>query len=185
VYGNPNSLPINEYAETKPLSPYGYHKLLSEKLFSEYHRFFNLKTCSLRIFSAYGPGLKKQLFWDIYTKNLTNKTINLFGTGKESRDFIYISDLIKAVACVLKNANFKGETINVASGIEIVIGNAANLFLESIDSEKSLLFNGEEKSGDPKNWKADISELKKLGFEPAITLKEGLKEYSKWLKKIA
>jgi dTDP-glucose 4,6-dehydratase/UDP-glucose 4-epimerase len=69
VYGNPSSTPIMEALEPKPVSPYGYHKLLSENLLYEYHRFFNIKTCSLRVFSVYGEGLKKQLFWDIYNKS--------------------------------------------------------------------------------------------------------------------
>ena len=182
VYGNPNELPIKENAEVKPLSPYGYHKLLSEKLLTEYHHFFKLKTCSLRVFSAYGPGLKKQLFWDTYQKTLSQESVNLFGTGEESRDFIYISDLVKAVECVLNHAEFKGETINVASGNETTIKDAASAFLKSFNSNKQLLFSGEEKSGDPKNWRADISALKKLGFDPKVDINKGIEKYAFWLK---
>lgn len=181
VYGNPNELPIKEGAEVKPLSPYGYHKLLSEKLLAEYHHFFSLKTCSLRVFSAYGPGLKKQLFWDIYQKTLSQTSVNLYGTGAESRDFIYISDLVEAVECVMIRAEFKGETINVASGTETTIEKAASLFLESFKSGKQLLFSGEEKSGDPKNWRADISILEKFGFTPKIDINKGIEEYAFWL----
>ena len=68
VYGNPQILPITENSKCKPLSPYGFHKLQSELLLTEYHKFFGLKTCNLRVFSAYGPRLKKQLFWDLYQK---------------------------------------------------------------------------------------------------------------------
>lgn len=184
IYGNPNELPIKEDAEVKPLSPYGYHKLLSEKLLTEYHHFFKLKTCSLRVFSAYGPGLKKQLFWDTYQKTLLHDSVNLFGTGMESRDFIYISDLVKAVECIMTHAEFKGETINVASGTETTIKEAASIFLKSFNSGKQLIFSGEEKSGDPKNWRADISALKKIGFEPVITINEGIQKYTSWLTEL-
>lgn len=181
VYGNPTELPITEDAVVKPLSPYGYHKLLSEKLLTEYHHFFKLKTCSLRVFSAYGPGLKKQLFWDIYQKAILHESVNLFGTGNESRDFIYISDLVKAVECIMSHAKFEGETINVSSGIETTIKDAACFFLKHFSSDKQLLFSGEEKSGDPKNWRADISALNKMGFEPVIDVSEGIKKYTDWL----
>ena len=78
VYGNPKSLPIKESDPTNPLSPYGINKLKSEKLLNEYFQKYGLRTCSLRIFSAYGPGLKKQLFWDIYQKALKEKEIKHF-----------------------------------------------------------------------------------------------------------
>ena len=77
VYGNPKFLPITENSVCKPLFPYGFHKLQSELLLTEYYNFFGLKTCSLRVFSAYGPLLKKQLFWDLYQKAIQNDTISL------------------------------------------------------------------------------------------------------------
>jgi UDP-glucose 4-epimerase len=64
VYGNPHNLPVKESDETKPLSPYGYHKLMSELLLKEYHQCFGLKTLSLRLFSAYGNGQKKLFLFD-------------------------------------------------------------------------------------------------------------------------
>ncbi len=181
VYGNPIQLPIKENSELRPLSPYGYHKMLSEKLLLEYHRFFNLKTCSLRVFSAYGPGLRKQLFWDIFQKTRLNTSINLFGTGQESRDFIYISDLVSAVDCIMAKAEFKGEAINIASGDETSIFKVANEFLNQLSINQKLIFSGAEKSGDPKNWRADISLLKDFNFSPMTSINEGVKKYANWL----
>ncbi len=63
------------------------------KLFYEQYK---IKCCSLRIFSAYGEGLKKQLFWDLYQKVKANPSVVLFGSGNESRDFIHISDILLA-----------------------------------------------------------------------------------------
>ena len=181
VYGNPVQLPIKENAELKPLSPYGYHKMLSEKLLTEYHHFFNLKTCSLRVFSAYGPGLKKQLFWDVFQKSLKSKNILLYGTGKESRDFIAVSDLVKAVELIMQHANFCGEAINIASGKEIFIRDAIETFNHIHAKEWEINFSNQQKEGDPINWCADISYLKKLGFVPNHDLSPGLKAYSNWL----
>ncbi len=181
VYGNPYQLPINESGELKPLSPYGYHKMLSEKLLMEYHRFFGLKTCSLRVFSAYGPGLKKQLFWDIYQKAESSKNIKLYGTGNESRDFIYISDLVNALDLVLHNSNFEGEAINIASGIEISIKDAASTFAKCYPETISIEFSGDVKEGDPINWRADIGVLKSMNYNPAVSITKGLEMYINWL----
>jgi dTDP-glucose 4,6-dehydratase/UDP-glucose 4-epimerase len=182
VYGNPKSLPVKETAEINPLSPYGRHKLQSELLLKKYYNTYKLSTCSLRVFSAYGIGLKKQLFWDIYQKTLLGKIIRLFGAGNESRDFIFIDDLLSAIDRIIKNGKFSGEAINVSSGIETKIKDAAQIFLSFLGNEFILEFSGEEKAGDPKNWRADITILKQLGFTPFVTFDEGIKKYAEWLK---
>lgn len=94
VYGNPVSLPVTESQAVAPVSPYGMHKAMAENICEEFYRFWGVSTCSVRIFSAYGPGLKKQLLWDISCKLLNDGPLHLFGTGEETRDFIYISDLV-------------------------------------------------------------------------------------------
>jgi len=182
VYGNPVKLPITESQTPAPVSPYGFHKLQSEYLLKEYHRFFGLKTISLRVFSAYGPGLKKQLFYDLYRKILNNEVVELFGTGKESRDFIYIDDLVKAVECIIKNGTLDGEAVNVASGKEDSIAAVAKIFNESLGGKRTIVFNGNIKAGDPVNWRADISKLISYGFRPNFITDEGIPLTAKWLK---
>lgn len=184
VYGNPAVLPIQEMAETKPLSPYGYHKLLSENLLTEYYRFFNLKTCSLRVFSAYGDGLKKQLFWDVYNKTIQSSEVRLYGTGYESRDFIYILDLISIVEVIMLKAKFEGEVYNVANGEEIMIQDAVSLFFKELGWCGKVVFSGEEKTGDPINWKADISKIAELGYKRKYSFTDGIKHYCEWLKEL-
>jgi UDP-glucose 4-epimerase len=182
VYGNPQSLPISEDFPAKPLSPYGFHKLQSELLLTEYHKFFGLKTCSLRVFSLYGDGLKKQVFWDISQKVLNLGLVEMFGTGAESRDFIFILDLMKAVEVIIEKSYFEGDVYNVANGEETKIKDAVEIFFQEFCPDKKFIFSGKVKIGDPNNWLADISKIKKLGFYPLFTIHEGLKNYSKWLK---
>lgn len=182
VYGNPKVLPITEDSVCKPLSPYGFHKLQSELLLTEYHNFFGLRTCSLRVFSAYGPGLKKQLFWDLYQKASQNNVVSLFGTGNETRDFIYIDDLLQIIDLVIQNSTFQGSIYNVASNIETTIAEAAHVFIEAFSPEKEAVFNGEEKLGDPTNWLAEMEKLKKYGFRPEYNLHLGLNKYTEWLR---
>jgi len=183
VYGNPKTLPITENTSCKPLSPYGFHKLQSELLLTEYHKFFGLNTCSLRVFSAYGPRLKKQLFWDLYQKAIQGEVVTLFGSGSETRDFIYIDDLMQIMDLVIQNSSFEGSIYNVGSHQEIAIAEAAQVFLNEFSPEKKVEFNGEVKVGDPNNWLANMEKLKKYGFEPHYNLSLGLKKYAEWLRK--
>jgi len=183
VYGNPSSLPIKEDQRLSPLSPYGDHKLQAEIICKEFNQYFNIKTCSVRVFSAYGPKLSKQIFWDIYQKALKSKEITLFGTGNESRDFIYINDLAIALECVIKHADFNAEAYNIASGIEVKISEAANTLIEYLGMGNTINFNHQTKSGDPVNWHADISKLKSFGFMPSYKIHDGLKETAQWMLK--
>lgn len=183
VYGNPTELPIKEKVTFSPISPYGIHKMQAEQICQEFHNFYNIKTCSLRIFSAYGEGLKKQLFWDLFQKFSKNNSIELFGTGNETRDFIYIDDIVQAIYCVVQNADFKGEAINIANGEELSINKIANLFCNEFTIEKKkITFNNKVKTGDPLNWRADITTLKSFGYEQKNSIEEGIKNYILWAK---
>ncbi|MCB0501081.1 MAG: NAD-dependent epimerase/dehydratase family protein [Bacteroidetes bacterium] len=182
VYGSPEALPIKENQIINPISPYGFHKKLAEDICHEYYRFFNINCCSLRVFSAYGPGLKKQLFWDIFQKSKQSNTITLFGTGKESRDFIFINDIVHAIEILVHNTDcFKGTNINLASGKEFTIKEVVQILLHKINWKGELKFSGQIRKGDPLNWRADISILENLGFQSKFDIEDGLSEYAKWL----
>jgi UDP-glucose 4-epimerase len=183
VYGNPVSLPIKETDISKPVSPYGSHKLQAEMICDEFYQFFNINTCSVRIFSAYGEGLTKQLFWDLAQKSKQDKTISLFGTGNESRDFIYVKDIARIIELIIYKASFTAECYNVGNGIEISIKEVAELFLQLLKWNGNLLFKGSARKGDPSNWQADISKIKSLGYTSLYTVETGLKNYVEWLVK--
>ena len=180
VYGNPERLPIIENQGLAPISPYGIHKKMAEAICKEFNDIYNIPTCSLRIFSAYGNNLKKQLFWDLHLKS-KEKAVNLFGTGKESRDFIHVKDVVNAINCVITNANFNGEILNVANGKEHLISNVVSSFYAFYDKDCEYKFNGNSRPGDPINWVADISKLKALGYKQTVTLDNGLRDYAVWL----
>ncbi|WP_214071538.1 NAD-dependent epimerase/dehydratase family protein [Mucilaginibacter sp. dw_454] len=185
VYGNPVSLPIEENTALIPMSPYGWHKLYAEQICKEYYYLYDLHTINLRLFSVYGENLKKQLFWDTYQKCKHTTEIELFGTGNETRDFIYVSDLLHAIDCIVKRGLFNGESVNVASGIETTIKEAATVFCEYVDKKIKVKFNKITKPGDPLNWRADIGVLRSWGFEPGFSITEGLKGTVAWLKENA
>lgn len=185
VYGNPKEIPISENSTLNPVSPYGIHKRQAELICKEFYDFYHIRTCSLRIFSVYGPGLKKQLLWDLYQKSLNNKNeITLYGTGKESRDFIFIDDLVRALVLIILNADFKGECINIANGEEIFIENIASVFYKKLEWSGQIIFNQENRLGDPINWKADVGVLQQMNYSPVFNLEEGITIYVKWLKEL-
>jgi UDP-glucose 4-epimerase len=182
VYGNPEYLPIDENHPLQPISPYGVHKKLSEDICKSFFENYNIPTCSLRIFSAFGNGLKKQLFWDLHLKAQNNTVVKLFGTGEESRDFIHVKDVVQAINLVIKNADFKNDVINVANGKELMIKDIAKTFYDIYKHEVKFTFQNKERKGDPSNWVADISKLMALGFTANVEVNKGLNSYVEWLR---
>lgn len=185
VYGNPTRLPISENEITQPLSAYGFHKLIAEQLCQEYSNMYGVKTAIVRPFSVYGPGLKKQLYWDLYQKaSHANGSIELFGTGKESRDYIHVRDLVHGIECILKKGKIQGEIYNLASGIETTIEDAVGIFMQALPNPPAWHFNGKVREGDPLNWRADIARISQLGFTPAHDLTSGLHETAGWIRSL-
>lgn len=185
VYGNPESLPIRESQQIMPVSPYGYHKVMAEMICEEYSKYWNIQTCCLRIFSAYGPRLKKQIFWDLYHKIIRDDQPCLWGTGHESRDFIYISDIIRIIDLAIQHSSFNGEVVNVANGKQIEIQEVAETVRKLIGTDKTISFNQASRKGDPINWEADISIIRQWGYEPSVELEDGVRSYIEWVRKFA
>lgn len=189
VYGNPAKLPLQEDGPTAPISPYGAHKHLAEQMMYDYARIFKLTGSILRIFSAYGAGLRKQLFWDVLNRHYTappaeRALLTLLGTGEESRDFIHARDVARSALCVA--AVPKPQTvqvINVAGGEEVRIADAVGLLMNAGDPGVAIRFAGQSRVGDPSRWVADISKLRSLGYIPSVELGAGLAEYHAWFRR--
>jgi UDP-glucose 4-epimerase len=181
VYGNPQKLPIKESEKLYPISPYGYHKMMAEDICRMYYCCYGIKTLSLRIFSAYGPGQQKMLLWDLHQKiKNSNGEITLFGTGEESRDFIHINDIFQQLILAINYSEFQGETINVANGTEVKIREIAELYKQHHPTLFDYKFNGQNRPGDPLNWCADISRMKKWGYLSKVSIEDGIIDYIKW-----
>lgn len=184
VYGNPNSLPISEDFASLPISPYGLHKRQCEDLCEYFARVERLPIVIARIFSAYGSGLRKQLFWDLVGKIANNPSVELFGTGNETRDFIHVDDVVDAIVLVSERSDRL--YYNLANGVEVSIREAAGLLAKSMGKDPAnIAFNGQVKPGDPLYWRADIGELRKIGYKQKVSLADGLQSYAEWVKKDA
>ncbi|HVW19083.1 MAG TPA: NAD-dependent epimerase/dehydratase family protein [Solirubrobacteraceae bacterium] len=181
VYGDPGVLPIAETAPPAPVSPYGRHRLLCERLLSERHRGRELPVAVARVFSAYGEGLRRQLLWDVARQALDGGVVALSGTGEETRDFLHVEDVARALATIAREAAFADERINVASGEETTVRAVAERLTAELGGAR-VEFDGRERSGDPRRWRADVTALRALGFGPAVPLDAGLARYARWAR---
>ncbi|WP_186438468.1 NAD-dependent epimerase/dehydratase family protein [Cohnella terricola] len=183
VYGNPSVIPISETVNCSPISPYGTHKMVSEKLIEEYFQRYGVSHTILRVFSAYGIGLRKQVIYDMCKKftDPTTEYVEVYGTGTESRDFIHIFDICRAMDYVMK-PNAQG-IYNLGSGRQTTVSELVELIKKNYNNSKSIRFTGEVRLGDPINWEANIDKISKLGFRSTIPLEQGLKEYCEWYGK--
>jgi UDP-glucose 4-epimerase len=185
VYGDPLSLPVGEDAPLSPVSVYGFNKQIAETLLAEYHATFGVRSCAARVFSAYGPGLRRQLLYDVCQKALAGPTVRLFGTGHETRDFIHATDVARAVRVLAEGAPMQAEAYNVASGVETSVAEIARGLVAVLAPTSTIEFSGSQRPGDPLRWRADISAIEELGFEPSISIDAGLEEYALWCEREA
>ena len=182
VYGNPEFLPVSEAQHCAPLSPYGFHKWYCEQLCLEFTKLYNLPTACVRIFSAYGPGLRRQVLWDICQKVITQNTLRLQGTGQESRDFVHAVDIAKALLLIATDSPMQGQTYNLGSGREVTIQALTNIAVQALGYQGEVEFDGQVPAGNPLNWQADLSALKSLGFTPSVPLEQGVQAFSNWCR---
>ncbi len=188
VYGNPAQLPVMEDCSVAPISPYGIHKAAAELMCHAYAKLYGFRSVALRVFSAYGPGLRKQVIWDIATKALKASAdgtnfVHLDGTGRETRDFVYVEDVADAALVLARNGWPEAvQQVNIGSGVEVSIRQLARKIVEILGVKVEVSFSGAARAGDPARWCADISLLRELGGLPRTTLDRGLKGVSTWLE---
>jgi UDP-glucose 4-epimerase len=190
VYGNPATLPITEDLEVSPISPYGVHKVVAENLLTHYARLYRFPLTVLRIFSAYGAGLRRQLFWDALRKFVDAEragthAVSFFGDGQESRDFVHAADVGLIVAALLaQDPPTAPALINVARGQEVTIHDAVHTLREVSGVDVKITFDGVERTGDPKRWRADVSRLRARHLKCSTDLTTGLREYVEWAREL-
>jgi len=181
VYGNPIRLPIRETDPTFPISPYGVSKLASERYVNVYSQLYSIKTASLRFFSVYGPRQKKQIVFDFIEK-LSNdpKKLVIIGDGTQTRDMVYVNDVIQSLLKVALYSQFNGNIYNVACGKSYTTLKIAQTLINIMKINPKLIFTKHIRPGDAAIWKADISKLQKLSYVPQYSLEEGLRSTLNW-----
>ncbi len=184
VHGVGHSGCIAESASIQPLSPYGYHKLMMEQLCRSYASSYGLRCLVLRLFSVYGPGLRKQLLWELCRRlQDAPDSIELSGTGEELRDWTHVSDVLRSIETMADMASPEVPTLNVGTGRATSVREFAQMVVDAFakgGQRSKLHFNGKVRAGDPFSLVADPQRLHVLGFEWSILPQEGIDEYVRW-----
>lgn len=183
VYGNANVLPIVEESPLAPISPYGVHKMIAEDLCRSYGRTFGLSVAIVRIFSAYGIGLRKQLLWDASRKALAGD-FRFAGSGQETRDWVNAEDIARLLLIAGDNAGSETPIVNGASGTEVANQSILELLFESLGANRGPEFTGHARSGDPDRYAGDPARASAWGWAPRRPWQEGVREYARWYREI-
>lgn len=162
VYGEVETLPIPATTPTRPISPYGHHKVMCETLAREYALCFGIPSLILRIFSVFGAEQRRLLIWELFRKFLSDASVVLDGTGEEARDYIHIDDLAEQVATALTASTTPYFVLNLGSGRSVTTRRLAQLVGRALASDKDVRFTGRRREGDPREWRADMSSYEAL-----------------------
>jgi UDP-glucose 4-epimerase len=181
VYGIVTRTPIEESFSLNPVSPYGYHKQLSERLCESYANNYYVNVKILRLFSVYGRELHKQLLWDACNKILRGD-YKFFGTGMEVRDWVHVEDATELIVRSADHSFASVEKVNCASGKGVTVSEIIKWLMVAFDIDAEPEFTGKERKGNPDIYVADISKATSWGWQPKINLHDGINDYVRWFK---
>ena len=191
VYGKTKSPRKNEDDNLNPTSPYGVSKLAAENYVQVFQRLYGLETVCLRYFNVYGPrqrvdvhgsyGGVISIFINRILKNMP-PTIN--GDGEQTRDFVYIDDVVEANILAMNSQNGAGEVFNIATGKNVSINRVAEILKQIMKKEDLENIHTEPRPTDLKHGYASISKAEEiLGYKPQFSIEEGLTQLVNWYTK--
>jgi UDP-glucose 4-epimerase len=188
IYGDPVKLPIKENHAKNPKSPYGFSKLVSECYAIFYRDNYPVNITVIRPFNVYGPMQNPNSPYSgvisIFIKHaLENKDLIIYGDGKQTRDFIFIDDLIRLCTLILNDKRADNKIFNAATGNETTINDLAQEIIQLLNSKSKIKYEAARK-GDIKRSFADISYInQEIDFIPKYSIEEGLKKFIDYQKK--
>lgn len=180
-------LPTTEDSKIHPTSVYGITKQNQEQLVLTVCKSLNIGAVAYRYQNVYGPG---QSLLNPYTGILSifstriknGNPINIFEDGKETRDFVFIDDVVEATILGLQNDNANGQVYNVGTGIATDVITVANTLAKYYQREIPIQISGNYRLGDIRHNFADITKIKaELGFEPQWYFEKGIEAFTNWV----
>jgi UDP-glucose 4-epimerase len=184
VYGASHNGPISVEAVPEPMSPYGQHKLMMEQLCKSYSVTFGIRSTVVRLFSVYGPHLRKQLLWDICCRlQQGERTLVLGGTGDEMRDWTEVHDvarLLTTIGDLPQRDTFR--IIDGGSGCGTRVADIASMLVRNWGYDVAVRYSGMVRAGDPFSLVAEETCLRDLPFDWSIPIDQGLADYQRWFK---
>ncbi len=181
IYGDQKRQPVDEQVLPDLRTPYAVSKLASEHYIFTLGRHYGIEAVALRIFNAYGPGQALPPAYppvvpQFLDRILRGGSVVVFGTGKQTRDYVYVEDVVDALITAGEREGIDGQVINIGSGVETSVEELIALMEEVIGRRAHVLYN-QEQSGGVRRLVADIEKAEKLlGYRPQWSLEEGLRE---------
>lgn len=186
VYGDEPTLPKKEESVIRPLTPYAVDKFAAEQYVLDYNHLYGIPTSAVRFFNVYGPNQNPEspysgvisILVDRYKKIQAGAEteFTLFGDGSQSRDFVFIEDVIQALLLVASKEDSLGRQFNVGTGEALDLNELIGVIDEALDIKLPVKYEA-ERDGDIKDSVADISRLKSLGFKPNFSVQAGMRKY--------
>jgi len=185
VYGDNTDLPLKETSSTNPLSPYAATKLAGELYANIFSNVYNLPIVSLRYFNVYGPwqnphGDYAAVIPLFISKILDDQPLVIYGDGKQTRDFIFVEDVVRANIFFAEKA--ENGVFNIGCGVKTSINEIAKIILKISNKNNTEIIYKEKREGDIKDSFSDISKMKKTGFKPEYSLEAGIRKTYNWFK---
>ncbi|CCH94580.1 Uncharacterized UDP-glucose epimerase ytcB [Microcystis aeruginosa PCC 9432] len=183
VYGNAETMPTPETLCPQPVSPYGITKLAAERLCWLYHQNFNVPVTALRYFTVYGPRQRPDMaFHKFFQAAIAGKPIGIYGDGKQTRDFTFISDAVAANLAAAVVPEALGEVFNIGGGSRVVLLDVLDTMEKVIGKPIERLHQGLAR-GDARHTAADVTKARTiLGYNPQVSLAEGLAQEWQWIQ---
>lgn len=180
-------LATDEESKIHPSSIYGITKQVQEQMFMTMGKSLNIPVVAFRYQNVYGAGQSLSNPYtgilSIFSTRIKNKNdINIFEDGKESRDFVYIDDVVDATILGIEKDEANHEVFNVGLGKSIDVLTVANTLVKEYQSTSNIIISGNYRIGDIRDNYADITKIKeKLGFEPKVSFEDGIKKFTTWV----
>jgi UDP-glucose 4-epimerase len=181
VYGVVKRGPISIYEPLNPASPYGQHKKIAEELVLSYARHFGIRGSIVRLFSVFGAGLRKQLWWDACKKFDCGQS-EFAGSGTETRDWLHVEDAASLLVKASEQATPNVCVVNGGVGIGTPISEIVFALADELAFGVTPLFTGRSKAGDPTHYQADISQALELGWSPLHNWRTEVAPYVRWFR---
>ncbi|MCS3668733.1 UDP-glucose 4-epimerase [Salinibacter ruber] len=174
--------PIHEDMACNPKAPYGASKLAGEGYCSAYHGSFGIETVALRFGNVYGPrsGHKSSVVAKFIRRALNGKTLEIYGDGQQTRDFIHTEDLTRAIFLAATEGDVGGEIYQIATNSETTVNELTDLILETLSEEVGLedvdVQHTDPRAGDVRRNYSDTTKAEEvLGWVPEVKLRQGLR----------
>ena len=185
VYGDSDVFPTPENTPLAPISNYGAAKCAFEMYLSSYCEVYGMSAVSLRMANIIGPRLTHGVIYDFYMKLKQDRTrLEVLGTGEQEKAYMYITDTAEAAYILAERMKQGHKPVNVSSGERLTVARIADLVCRGLGlSNVEIQYTGNKRgwTGDVVITDLDISLLKSFGWEPKISLEEGLSKYLAWL----